>query len=99
MEPEKETADTSTQSRHVGVALTFLLIGLGAGALAGYVYAPRTGKQARKKLRRQFNYAKGTVGDWSGDARDLAGDALERGAALAEEFIDKVGPLLSRFKR
>jgi len=94
-----DTEKTSNEKHYTGVAITFLLIGLGAGALAGYIYAPRTGKQARKKLRRQFNYAKGTLGDWSGDAKDLAEEALERGAELAEEIREKVGPLLSHFRR
>jgi len=30
-----------------GTALTFLLLGLGVGALLGMVYAPKTGKQFR----------------------------------------------------
>ncbi len=35
----------SSESSHIGTAITFLLIGLGAGALAGLLLAPKTGKQ------------------------------------------------------
>ena len=42
----------SSEGSHIGTAITFLLIGLGAGALAGLLLAPKAGKQLRKDLRR-----------------------------------------------
>ncbi len=98
-EGKYDPADSSEESSHIGTAITFLLVGLGAGAVIGFLYAPRTGKQVRKELRRQFESAKGTLDDWTGDAKDLAEEALERGVELAEEFRDKVGPLLDHLRR
>lgn len=98
-EGKYEASDSSGQSSHIGTAITFLLVGLGVGALVGFLYAPKTGKQVRKELRRQFESAKGTLDDWTGDAKDLAEEALERGVELAEEFRDKVGPLLDHIRR
>jgi gas vesicle protein len=98
-EGKYEPSDSSGESSHVVTAITFLLIGLGAGAIVGFLYAPRTGKQARKELRRQFESAKGTLDDWTGDAKDLAEEALERGVELVEEFKEKVGPLLEHIRR
>ncbi len=98
-EGKYEPLDLKEESSHIGTALTFLLVGLGIGALVGFLYAPKTGKQVRKELRRQFESAKGTLDDWTGDAKDLAEEALERGVELAEEFRDKVGPLLDHIRR
>ena len=98
-EGKYEASDSSSQSSHVGTAITFLLIGLGAGAVVGFLYAPKTGKQTRKELRRQFESARGTLDDWTGDAKDLAEEALERGVELAEQFREKVGPLLDHIRR
>ncbi|MGH9529932.1 MAG: YtxH domain-containing protein [Terriglobales bacterium] len=98
-EGKYDPSDLSGQGSHVGTAITFLLIGLGTGAILGFLYAPKTGKQVRKELRRQFESARGTLDDWTGDAKDLAEEALERGVELAEEFREKVGPVLDHIRR
>ena len=46
--------ESETGSR-VGTAVTFLLIGLGAGAVVGMLLAPKTGRQMRRDLRRVYN--------------------------------------------
>ncbi len=63
----------------VGLAITFLFIGLGAGALAALLFAPKTGKQMRRDLRRRYEDAKDVFEDW----QEQAGDALEKGAEWA----------------
>ena len=90
----------SSQSSHIGTAITFLLIGLGAGALAGLLLAPKTGKQMRKELRRGYEDAKDSLEDWADEAKDRARevgervrDAASRGAEIAEDLRDKVEPL------
>ncbi|HWI69119.1 MAG TPA: YtxH domain-containing protein [Nitrospiraceae bacterium] len=90
----------SSQSSHIGTAITFLLIGLGAGALAGLLLAPKTGKQMRKDLRRGYEDAKDSLEDWADEAKDRARevgervrDAASRGAEIAEDLRDKVEPL------
>ena len=84
---------------NVGVALTCLFIGLGVGAAAALLFAPATGKQTRKALRRRYDDARDAVGDWS----EQAGDALERGADWAREAGDttreKIAPLARNLRR
>jgi len=83
----------SSDSNHIGRAITFLLIGIGAGALAALVLAPKTGKQFRRDLKRGYEDAKDTLQDWTEEAKDRARDAkervrdvAERGANLADEL-------------
>jgi gas vesicle protein len=96
----------SSEGSHIGTAITFLLIGLGAGALAGLLLAPKTGKQMRKDLRRGYEDAKDSLGEWADEAKDRARDvgervrdAAARGADLAEDIRDKVEPLRRAINR
>ena len=89
----------SSEGSSAGVAITFLLIGLGAGALVGLLFAPKPGKQMRKELRRRYEDARETLGDWKEDARDIAEEALERGSELADEFRERVTPLTKNLRR
>jgi len=58
-------------------AITFLFIGLGIGALAALLFAPRSGRQMRKLLRRKYE-----------DAVEQADELLERGNQLFERGSD-----------
>jgi gas vesicle protein len=96
----------SSESSHIGTAITFLLIGLGAGALAGLLLAPKSGKQLRKDLRRGYEDAKDSVGEWADEAKDRVRDvgervrdAANRGAELADDLRDKVEPLRRAINR
>jgi gas vesicle protein len=96
----------SSDGSHIGTAITFLLIGLGAGALAGLLLAPKTGKQLRRDLQRGYEDAKDTLGDWADDAKDRvreAGDRVRdvasRGADLADEIRERVEPLRRAINR
>src|SRR5215470_4312753 len=96
----------SSESSHIGTAITFLLIGLGAGALAGLLLAPKTGKQLRKDLRRGYEDAKDSFGEWADEARDRAREVSERvrdvaarGAEVAEDLREKVEPLRRAINR
>jgi gas vesicle protein len=81
----------SEEGSPAGTAVTFLLIGLGAGALVGLLLAPKTGKQMRKDLRRKYETAKDTFEDWAEDAKEFAEDAFERGSDIADEVRDRGG--------
>jgi len=90
----------SSEGSSVGTAITFLLIGLGAGALVALALAPKTGKQFRRDLKRGYNDAKDTLEDWTEEAKDRVRDAkerardvAERGANLADDLREKVEPL------
>src|SRR5689334_14828722 len=83
----------------VGTAVTFLLIGLGVGAVIGMLYAPKPGKQLRKDVRRRYEDARETLEDWKDQARGMAEDAIERGSEIAEELREKVTPLTKAVRR
>jgi len=89
----------SSEGNTAGTAITFLLIGLGAGTLIGLLFAPKSGKQMRKELRRKYDDARETLDDWKDDAKEVAEDALERGQELADELRDRVAPLAAAMKR
>jgi gas vesicle protein len=90
-----QPSDRST----VGLAITFLFIGLGAGALAALLFAPKTGKQMRRDLRRKYENAKDVIEDW----QEQAGDVIEKGAEWASTARDvakeRVAPFAKAVKR
>jgi gas vesicle protein len=96
----------SSEGSGVSVAVTFLLIGLGAGALVALMLAPKTGKQMRRDLQRGYKDARGAFDDWADDAKDrvrAAGervrDAAARGAEIADDLREKVEPLRRAINR
>jgi gas vesicle protein len=89
----------SDRGSTVGTAITFLLIGLGAGAVVGMLLAPKTGRQMRRDLRRGYDNAKETFDDWKETARDFAEEAMERGSDFAEDLRDRVTPLTKGIRR
>jgi gas vesicle protein len=90
-----EASDKST----VGVAITFLFIGLGAGALVALLFAPKTGKQIRRDLRKKYDDARDAVQDFTEEAKDRVEDVMERGAEWVETAREKVEPLRAAVRR
>jgi gas vesicle protein len=86
-------------SGNVGTAITFLLIGLGAGAVVGMLFAPKAGRQMRKDLRKGYDTARETLDDWKDTAKDFAEDAIERGSDFADDLRDRVKPLAKAIRR
>jgi gas vesicle protein len=89
----------SEKSGSASTAITFLLIGLGAGALTALLLAPKGGKQMRKELRRKYESARETFDDWTEDARDTAESVYERGSEIADDLRDRVKPLAKAMRR
>ncbi len=96
----------SSAGGNIGTAITFLLIGLGAGALAGLLLAPKTGKQMRRDLQRGYEDAKDNFGDWAEEAKDRVRDVSERvrdvasrGADFADDLRERAEPLRKVIKR
>ena len=87
------------QGSRVGTAITFLLIGLGAGAVVGMLFAPKAGRHMRRDLRRGYEQARDTFDDWKETARDFAEEAIDRGTDLAEDLRDRVKPLARGIRR
>lgn len=65
----------------------WIALGLGAlaGGIAALLYAPQSGVQTRKKLKRSLEDA----GDALEDATDYLKDQAERLSKEAQKFIDK----------
>ena len=78
----------SSEGSSVGTAITFLLIGLGAGALAGLLLAPKSGKLLRRDLQRGLEDAKDTLGDWADEAKDRVREAGDRVRDVASRGVD-----------
>lgn len=98
--------ESSEENSTLGTAITFFLIGLGAGALTALVLTPKTGKQFRRDLKRGYDDAKDKLDDWTEEAKDRVRDvkervrdAAERGADLAEGLREKVEPLRRAINR
>jgi gas vesicle protein len=93
----------SSDKSSVGTAVTFLMIGIGAGALIALLIAPKTGKQMRKDLRRKYDDARETLQDWSEEAVDRMNHAVDRSAEWAEELREaareKTAPIAKAIKR
>jgi gas vesicle protein len=83
----------------VGTAVTFLLIGLGAGAALGLLLAPKSGRQLRKDLRRSYDGARETVSDWTDEAKDRFDEVVEKGADFADELRTRAEPLTDLLRR
>jgi gas vesicle protein len=87
------------RSGTVGTAITFLLIGLGAGAVIGMLFAPKPGRQMRRDLRRGYESARETLDDWRETAKDFADDVIDRGSEFADDLRDRVTPVVKAVKR
>ena len=91
--------EASEQGSSVGTAITFLLIGLGAGTLIGLLCAPKSGKHLRGDLRRRYEGVRDNLEDWAEDVKQAAQGAVDRGADLADELRDRVSPLTRDIRR
>lgn len=91
-EPESEGVSVAT-------ALTFLLVGVGAGTLLGMMYAPKTGKQFRKEMRGRLDDAKDTFDDWKDQAMEVAEEAIDRGSEIADDLRERVAPIAKNLRR
>ena len=63
---------------------SYLLIGLGLGAIAGLLLAPRSGEETRKYLRERSNKGLDTLNQRAGKLRESAEGIVKKG----KEFID-----------
>jgi gas vesicle protein len=76
-------------------ALTFLFIGVGIGTIIALLFAPKSGKQLRRTLRRKYEDARDVIDDFS----DQAGDYMERGRDWANVAREKVSPIARKLRR
>jgi gas vesicle protein len=93
----------SSDHSSIGTAVTFLMIGLGAGALVALLLAPKSGKQLRRDLRRKYEDTRDSLQDWSDEATDRVHDAVGRSAEWADELREaarqKAAPIGKALRR
>jgi len=70
-----------------GLALTMLLVGVGAGALTGLLLAPYSGRQTRKMLRKRYEDAVDDIAETTEELRERSAEWMDR----ARDFAGTVG--------
>ena len=97
----------SSEGSNIGTAITFLLIGLGAGAL-GWTFARSQDRQAdaprsAARLRRRQGYTSATgltkPRTVCAMSSDRVRDVASRGADFADELRERAEPLRHAIKR
>ena len=76
-----------------GLGLTLLLIGLGAGALTALLFAPQSGRQMRKLLRRKYEDTVDTIQEQRETWMERGSDWARKGQEIAEDVRDRVEPI------
>jgi len=61
---------------------SFLLIGLGLGAIAGLLFAPRSGEETRKYLRERSTKGLDTLNQQAGKLRESAEGMVQKGKEI-----------------
>ncbi|HWR36152.1 MAG TPA: YtxH domain-containing protein [Clostridia bacterium] len=84
-----------SEKNDAGRVILFLAIGIGVGALAGLLMAPKTGRQMRRTLRRKYEDARERIGNWG----EQAGDVMERGSEWASTAKERVAPFARKMRR
>lgn len=91
--------ESSDAVRTTATAITFFIIGAGAGALAALLLTPKSGKDLRKDLQRGYEDAKDAFNDWTDEAAgnikdrvreagDTVRDAATRGIKVATDLAE-----------
>ena len=96
----------SDRGSQIGTALTFLFIGLGIGAVSALLFAPQSGKQTRKMLRRRYEDAVDSLEDFADSATDMwekgmdsVSDLKQKGASFASKAAERVAPVAKVLRR
>jgi gas vesicle protein len=102
----QEQGQVPQSGRGVGLILAFLAIGLGAGAVAGLLFAPGEGKKTRRILKRKYEDALEAFEDFRESAEEVLGrggewasSARARGEEWAEAAKSKVAPFRKAIRR
>ena len=78
----------NSDSGQIGTALAFLLIGVGIGAAAGLLLAPKTGDEMRESLRQGYNQAVDNLSELKDKASTAAGDVASEVKNRATKLAD-----------
>ena len=67
----------------------WFLAGLGIGALAGVLYAPKSGKETRDDLKASAFDAKDRAAQLYSETADQVNDYVRQGKDVANDYVDK----------
>jgi gas vesicle protein len=84
-----------SEKSSTATALTFLFVGVGIGTLVALLFAPKSGRQMRRTIRRKYEDARDVFDDLS----EQAGDYVDRGREWANAAKDRVAPIAKRMRR
>lgn len=76
-------------------ALTFLFIGVGIGTIVALLFAPKSGRQMRRTIRRRYEDARDVIDDFG----EQAGEYADRGRQWANVAREKVAPIAKKMRR
>jgi len=72
-----------------GSTILWFLAGLGIGAVAGILYAPRSGSETREALRARAEEGRDYVRGRAREARDQASEWVDRGREVVNQQKDQ----------
>jgi gas vesicle protein len=78
---------------------SFFILGLGVGAAAALLFAPKSGADSRKYLQSKAEDAAKTVKDQTSQVIGLASESIDRGKAMLREQVDNVSTAIDSGKR
>ena len=94
-----EYQSSQRQGGSAGLAITFLLIGVGAGALVALMFAPQEGKKTRRVLRRKYEDAVDAFTEWKETAEDMIEKGGDWASSAREAAREKVAPFRKAVRR
>jgi gas vesicle protein len=80
-------------------SLPYFLLGLGVGAAAGILFAPKSGEETREDLRRRAEEGRDYLKRRSGELRDKAEEALDRGREAVHGQREQLSAALEAGRR
>jgi gas vesicle protein len=84
-----------SEKKGAATALTFLFIGVGIGTVVALLFAPKSGRQMRRTIRRRYEDARDVIDDIG----DQAGEYADRGRQWANVAREKVAPIAKKMRR
>src|SRR5512141_2939631 len=78
-----------SEKKGAATALTFLFIGVGIGTVLALLFAPKSGKQVRRAIRRKYEDARDVVEEWTDQATGVIG----KGAEWVNAAKERVAPI------
>ena len=86
-----------------GSSFFALLTGAAAGLCAGFLLAPESGEETRRKIRKvvdeEYDKVKDVTEDWADDLADLTDTVKARGADLKDDAREKILSQLDKLQK